>query len=418
MIILAVLCLPVYAREVTLYSTDGREITVRSDKAEEWKSVGWHERGEVYTLMYSPEGQCEEVLNTEVERWKSIGWSDDPDDVKTTLYSEDGSELVVWDAEVEQYLTLGWRRTAEEVQTVLYSEDGSELTVWNAEVENYLTLGWHRTAEEVQTTLYSEDGNELTVWNAEVEACLAAGWHRSAEEVQTTLYTADGREITVWNAEVESYLTAGWYRTKQGIDPAKPMVALTFDDGPGPYTDQILDCLSQYGAKATFFVVGNRLNKYPSQLKRAVESGMEIGCHTWSHTQLTTLSSSGITSEISRTNNLVNEIAGVYPATVRPPYGSYNATVRSAAGAPLIMWSIDTLDWKTRNADSTYNAVINNVKDGDIILMHDIHAPTAEAVKRIVPALIERGYQLVTVSQMGEYRGGLVKGQAYSKITN
>ncbi len=221
----------------------------------------------------------------------------------------------------------------------------------------------------------------------------------------------------MFNSDVPAYLEVGWFLRKPGIDPTKPMVALTFDDGPGPYTDRILDVLTKYDAKATFFVVGNRLGSYSSTLKRQVELGMEIGCHTWNHTQLTTLDRSGIASQISSTNNKVHEITGLYPSLLRPPYGSYNSTVREVSGAPIIMWSIDTLDWKTRNADSTYKAVMNNVKDGDIILMHDIHSPTADAVERIVPALVEKGYQLVTVSELGYYKkGGLVNGQAYSRI--
>ena len=418
-LILAVLCAPVYAREVTLYSIDGREITVRSEKAERLRFKGWYNREEVYTAVFSPEGETAETLNTELELWKSKGWSNELSDVQSTLYSEDGSEITVWNAQVPDCTAEGWCLTIEEVQTTLYGDDGSEITVWNAHVPDYTAKGWHLTAEEAQTTLYSEDGRDITVWNAEVEACLAVGWYRTKGEVQTTLYNSAGKEITVWNAEVEAYIADGWSYTRPRPDGTKPMVALTFDDGPGPYTDKILSCLSKYGAKATFFVVGNRLNKYPSALKREAELGMEIGCHTWNHKQLTTLDSGGIKNEITRTNNLVKELTGVYPATVRPPYGSHNAAVRSAAGGPIIMWSIDTLDWKTKNADSTYNSVINNVKDGDIILMHDIHAPTADAVERIVPALIERGYQLVTVSELGEYRkGGLVNGQAYSKITN
>ena len=417
---LAILCIPVCAKETTLYSADGREITVSSDAADEWRAVGWYDREQVYTVIYNAAGLSMEILVIDLPKWKAEGWSDDITQVQTTLYSEDGRTLTVWNYQVKPQLTVGWYLTPEEAQTVLYSEDGRELRVWKAQVEDYLAVGWYRTPEEVQTTLYSEDGRELTVWKAQVEDYLAVGWYRTPEEVQTTVYSPDGQELVIWKAEEESYLEQGWTLTPPvigKIDPDKPMVALTFDDGPGPYTDRILDCLEKYGAKATFYVVGNRLGTYSNQLKREAELGMEIGCHSWSHAQLTTLSPSGVAADISRTNNKAYELTGVYPATVRPPYGSHNASVRSAAGAPFILWSVDTLDWKTRNATSTYNAVINNVKDGDIILMHDIHSPTADAVERIVPALIERGYQLVTVSEMGEVRkGGLAAGSYYSSI--
>ncbi|MCH5186761.1 MAG: polysaccharide deacetylase family protein [Oscillospiraceae bacterium] len=414
-----IMCLPVHATEVSLYSADGREIVVKSEDEERMRAEGWYGFDEVYTALYSEDGRAINALNSRIEEWKSVGWYENIADVQTMLYSADGRELTVWNADVEAFLQVGWFRTLEEVQTTLYSADGREITVWNADVEAYLQVGWFRTTEEVQTTLYSADGREITVWNADVEAYLQVGWHRTKDEVRTVLYNQNGEEKAVWNAEVDAYLAAGWLREKQrpGIDPNRPMVALTFDDGPGPYTEKILNCLVENNAKATFFVVGNRLKTYSGQLKREAELGMEIGCHSWSHANLTTLGASAISSQIKDTNNLVKELTGVYPATLRPPYGSHNAAVRSAAGAPIILWSIDTLDWKTKNADSTYNSVMNNVKDGDIILMHDIHSATADAALRIIPALIERGYQLVTVSELGEYKaGGLGAGQVYGRI--
>ncbi len=99
---------------------------------------------------------------------------------------------------------------------------------------------------------------------------------------------------------------------------------------------------------------------------------------------------------------------------MRPPGGNYNGTVASTVGMPLILWSIDTLDWKTRNAAATQAAVLNHVKDGDIILMHDLYGPTAEASKVIIPELINRGYQLVTVSELADCRGGMLNGMVYN----
>lgn len=334
-----------------------------------------------------------------------------------TLYNADGVEVIIPTEQELLWRAVGWCDW-DQVHTTVYAPDGRTLDVLTKELQRWKDAGWSDDITQVQTTLYAWDGTSVTLWNSQVQEYLDNLWVYTPEEVQTTLYSADGQELTVWNAEIDAYLAAGWLLTRPGPDPNKPMVALTFDDGPGPYTDRILSCLESHGAKATFFVVGNRLNTYSAQLKREAEMGMEIGCHTWSHANLTTLSAGGVSGEVTRTNELVRSLTGICPVTVRPPYGSHNATVRSAAGAPLILWSIDTLDWKTRNANSTYNAVLDNVKDGDIILMHDIHSPTADAVELIVPALIERGYQLVTVSELAQYRGGLVNGQTYRKITN
>ena len=105
--------------------------------------------------------------------------------------------------------------------------------------------------------------------------------------------------------------------------------------------------------------------------------------------------------------------AGRHFTLLRPPYGAKNATVLRAIGKPAILWSIDTLDWKTKNSGSTINAVLNHVKDGDIILMHDIYSPTADASATIIPELVNRGYQLVTVTELANHRGGLQAGKVY-----
>lgn len=393
LMVIVTLGLPVRAREVTLYSERGLEKVVFSDEADDWRAKGWKDRDQVFVTVYSQEGQTLEALKADLGLWSEKGWSSDPDDVRTELYSWDGNSETVWNAQVEKYLADGWARTPEELQTKLYDAAGNETVFWNAEVEGKLADGWFRTPEEAKTEMYTPDGEKHTVWKAEAEGLKAKGW-TYAPPVPAASGTAG----------------AG------GSNSGKPMVALTFDDGPGPYTDKILNCLEKYGARATFFVVGNRLGSYPSQLKREAELGMEIGGHSWAHKDLTALGAADVTADVKKVSDRVYELAGIRPAIIRPPYGSHNSTVRRAAGVPLILWNIDTLDWKTKNADSTYNAVMDKVKDGDIILMHDIHSATADAVERIVPALIDRGFQLVTVSEMGAARGGLAPGKAYGSL--
>ena len=197
------------------------------------------------------------------------------------------------------------------------------------------------------------------------------------------------------------------------IDPNKPMVALTWDDGPADATSVILDALEAVGGKGTFFVVGQRVDYYPDNVRRAVALGCEIGNHTWQHAYLDTLSAEDIQSQIQRTNDKVEEITGVRPTIMRPTGGRVNSAVKENVGMPMIQWTIDTLDWKTRDAKSTIDAVLNNVSDGDIVLMHDLYDATAEASKTIIPELVSRGYQLVTVSELAQYRGGLEAGKQY-----
>lgn len=202
------------------------------------------------------------------------------------------------------------------------------------------------------------------------------------------------------------------------LDVDKPMVALTYDDGPGPRTGELLDMLEANAAHATFFMLGQRINDDNGDvLKRMVDIGCEVANHSYSHPQLTTLSEDAIKEEINTTNNKILDKSGVASKIVRPPYGSVNDTVRAVVGVPMIMWSVDTLDWKTKNAKATVDHVMNTVRDGDIILMHDIHDTTIDAAKELIPKLKEAGYQLVTVSELAEARGVPMKaGQSYSEF--
>ena len=201
------------------------------------------------------------------------------------------------------------------------------------------------------------------------------------------------------------------------LDPEKPMIALTFDDGPGDYTDRLLDILAQHRAKATFFVVGRNISGHQETLKRAAEEGHEIGSHSWGHPQLTKLTQDGIREQLTKTRDKIQEAAGVEANLLRPPYGAQNKTVRAIAGemgVVLINWNVDPKDWQLRNADKVYDAVISRVTDGDIILCHDIHATTIDAMERLIPDLQAQGYQLVTVTELLTSQGGeMVPGTQY-----
>ena len=201
-----------------------------------------------------------------------------------------------------------------------------------------------------------------------------------------------------------------------GIDPTRPMVALTFDDGPSKYTERILNSLEANGGRATFFMVGNRVASYASTVKRMADLGCETDSHTWAHTYLTNMSEGQILQSLNQTCDAIVAAGGNAPKGVRPPGGKINdasKAVLAKAGMPSIVWSVDTLDWKTRNAQKTIDTVLSQVKDGDIVLMHDLYEQSAIAAETLIPELTKRGYQLVTVSEMAELRGGMAAGHSY-----
>lgn len=219
-------------------------------------------------------------------------------------------------------------------------------------------------------------------------------------------------------AQAAAQQSTGQSQTTDGIDPSKPMVALTFDDGPQPSVGNwIMDCLAQYGGKATFFMVGERVGSYKTEVQRMVAEGHEVANHTMNHKYLQKLGAAQIQAQVNNGNDAIQAACGVRPTLLRLPGGNHNAAVLANAGMPMIQWNVDTLDWKTRNADKTVAAVLNHVKDGDIILMHELYGATGDAVARIVPELHKRGFQMVTVSQMAAAKGrSLEAGKLYSSF--
>lgn len=204
--------------------------------------------------------------------------------------------------------------------------------------------------------------------------------------------------------------------SQMAIDKDKKMISLTYDDGPSAYTPIVLDALAKYSGHATFFVVGTSVPRYADSVRRAAAMGCEIGNHTFDHSNLKNLSIGQAQSVINRTNQMVKELTGTEVRLLRPPYGSYNTTTFAAAGMPVIMWSIDTLDWKTRSTSATIQCIQQKAYDGAIVLMHDLHQPTVLAADKIMSYLKSAGYQLVTVSELAAYRGGLQNHAAYSQF--
>lgn len=240
-------------------------------------------------------------------------------------------------------------------------------------------------------------------------------WYRDTDG---TFFKGGWKEIegSKYYFDENGYMKTGWLELdgedyffddsgKYDETKKRPMVALTFDDGPGEHTEELLDCLTKNNAKATFFMLGSNAAAFPDVVKDLKDAGMELGNHTYDHLDLTTLDSESVTSQIKRTNDAISGAAGVPATVMRPPGGAYNESVQAAVGMPLIMWSIDTKDWLTKSEDQTYQVTVDNVKDGSIVLMHDIHEWSVKAAIRVIPELVEQGYKLVTVSELAEAKG-------------
>ncbi len=193
------------------------------------------------------------------------------------------------------------------------------------------------------------------------------------------------------------------------IDPNKPMVALTYDDGPYPkVSNRILNCLSKYDSVATFFMLGENVKRYPKVVKRKAQLGMEIGSHTWSHPNLNELKKKEIKKEIDKTNDALMDACEQKATVFRPPYGNIDEKALKVVDMPAILWSVDTLDWKSRKSKSVVKLVKKIEKedglDGRVVLMHSLYPSTAKATEILVPWLKKKGYQLVTVSELLQYR--------------
>lgn len=190
----------------------------------------------------------------------------------------------------------------------------------------------------------------------------------------------------------------------RNIDINKPVIALTFDDGPSNYTKKILKTLKKYDAVGTFFILGNKVNNYRNTLIEMNNSGNEIGNHSYNHKWLSRLSINQIDYQIETTQNLIYSVINKYPKYIRPTYGSINNKLRKNLNLEIVLWNIDTKDWKYKSYNKIANNAISKAKDGAIILMHDTYERTYKAVNVIVPTLINQGYQFVTISELEEIK--------------
>lgn len=179
-------------------------------------------------------------------------------------------------------------------------------------------------------------------------------------------------------------------------------IALTFDDGPSPYTEELSAGLKERGVQATFFLLGENLEKQKEAVKQLYEDGHLLGNHSYHHVQLTKLKDKEACQEILRTNNEIFKLTGYYPSYARPPYGEWNTNLDLCVEMIPVFWDVDSLDWKLQDTDRIVQRVLSQTEEGDIILMHDGYRTSVDAAFQIVDRLTEKGFTFVTADRMIE----------------
>ena len=195
-------------------------------------------------------------------------------------------------------------------------------------------------------------------------------------------------------------LVSGEAVREEGVCEPGPRIALTFDDGPGPYTERLLDGLKERGVKASFFLIGRSVKEYPEAVKRMEEEGHLIGNHTYNHVKLKGLSPEETRREIQKTDEAVYEITGKHVAYLRPPFGEWAEDLELTYPVLPVMWTVDPLDWTTENVEEIVDRVVTQAGEHDMILLHDCYDSSVEAALRIVDRLLAEGFDFVRVDEL------------------
>ena len=245
---------------------------------------------------------------------------------------------------------------------------------------------------------------------------MTPGWHE--DSTGKWYQNPDGTYYINGFAEIDG--TTYSFDENGSYDPTqkRPMIALTFDDGPGEYTETLLDTVEKYNIHVTFFMLGQNVEGRESTVQRMVQLGCEIGNHTWDHPSQTlpNMDLDSVVQEFQKTDDELVKACGQAATVCRAPYGAITEEQMAAVGKPFFMWSTDSLDWKLMDADADYNEIMNSdLSDGSIILMHDIHEPSVKcATEKLIPELVNEGYKLVTVSELAAAKDVTLQSASYS----
>lgn len=245
------------------------------------------------------------------------------------------------------------------------------------------------TEEELKLSRITESGIEIDVLGKKVN------------------YAYDETSFVMKNENIKTLLKGNRIKIeKREIDPNKPMVAFTFDDGPSPgNTERILAALEKVGGRATFFQLGYLMENYPETVQAVAKAGSEVANHSYDHDWLTEKSLEAAKEDISSVNDIAFSLTGNEILLLRPPYGAYNKAIKEGITEKLVMWDVDTRDWESRNTEAIIDMTKKYTYDGAIVLFHDIHSATIPAVEQLIEYYDSLGYQFVTVSELYEIKG-------------
>ncbi|NWO14100.1 polysaccharide deacetylase family protein [Virgibacillus sp.] len=268
----------------------------------------------------------------------------------------------------------------------------AEITIPFSKMQDVLTDEWKDMIRHESTEGSDNTENSKSTVNKENT--------RDNDSTENNKSTEDKQEDSTIKQEEKNSNSPSVNQEKHPSSNQK-RVALTFDDGPHPQnTPKVLDLLKQYNAKATFFMLGNKVTANATVVKRMKDEGHELGNHTWDHKDLTKLGVAGIRREIEQTNEAIRNAAGKNPTLFRPPYGATNGNIEKIVGLPSILWTVDTRDWESLDPVAILNEVKSHTTDGSILLMHDIHTSTVNGLKSVLDYLVGEGYEFVTVSEI------------------
>ena len=321
------------------------------------------------------------------------------------------NESLVEEINIKKELTSVLTSKDNKYQSKIFNyETGEELSIDDLLKEDKKEEFWNKITELVylkypnfiadviskndRENVYFLKDNELIIYYYDYEITPSLN-----EDIFLTVNYNEIKDYLNINVDLDSF-----YNNEDGsvINTNKKLVAITFDDGPGPYKNKLLDILNANKAHATFFMLGNNLEKYRSVVLNVYNSGNEIGYHSYAHTNFKRQDIATIKSELDQSNAILKNITGTTFSLIRPPYGSINNEIKEAIDVSFILWSVDTEDWRHKDSEYLLNYVLENIYAGAIILFHDIHATSVDAMTKILPYLYAEGYQVVTVSDLAK----------------
>jgi len=314
-------------------------------------------------------------------------------------FTEDNSDTIIDDLETEIIVE-------EVIEKPLPIENNIEESIIKNEEETEIIV-----EEVIENPLPIENKIEEPIINNEEETLID-----NEIEPETILIDNTPEEVidvVETPIVIEEEVTEEAIIDNDEVEHETKKVAFTFDDGPSKYTKELLEILKENNAEATFFVLGAGIKKYSNTIIDMKDNGHQIESHGVSHTSFTKLTNEELIKELETTKSLLAKYE-ITQTLVRPPYGSTNDRVKENVDYPLIMWSVDTRDWEHRDSEKSLQIIIENIEDGSIILMHDIHKTTIEAIRMVLPILKEQGYEFVTIEELFEDKE-LEDGKTYYK---